>query len=167
MQTLAATHTTTIEAASRIRFWTATMRKLFAAILILPFLFAGSQAITATDADAGARKKVKFVGKMFKKVERAGRKMSRQKGVVGKAGRLMRNTGRAGRKGTNAIGRGMSKGNRLVQRQLGKSKAGRQLLRVNKAYKRVRKNTLNRAFKRCQAQVCRDVKDGVNAWVPG
>jgi len=93
--------------------------------------------------------------------------MSRKKGLVGKLGRGMQKTGRAGRKGTGKVRKGMKSGSKFVNRQLGKSKAGRGLRKGMKMYKKARKNTLNKAFKRCKAEFCNDAKDVVDAGLPG
>ena len=141
------------------------IRTLLTALAVLLTLVLAPMA--STPAEAGFGKKAKFAGKMFGKLEKAGRKMSRKKGLVGKLGKGLRAGGRAGRKGAGKIGKGTKFVKRGVRRGLSKSKAGRGVLKAGKAYKNARKSTLNRAFKRCRADFCNDARDAVDAYVPG
>jgi len=140
-------------------------------IVALVLAFTTVSLSTSTPAEAGIGKKIKVgtkvLGKGFRKMEKAGRKLSRKKGVVGKLGRAMKKTGRAGRKGTNGVRRGMKTGSRFVNRQLGKSRVGRGIKKVHRGYKKVRRNSVNRAFKRCNASFCEDAKELTDAFVPG
>lgn len=141
-------------------------------IFVLPFFaffftFSSIQAITITQAEAGIGKKLKVGKKVFRKVEKVGRKLSKKKGIVGKVGKGLQKGGRAGRKSTGKVLKGMNRAKRVVNKQLSKSKAGRAVQKGARIYKKARKSTLNRAFKRCKASVCDDIKDGVDAYVPG
>ncbi|MEM7302348.1 MAG: hypothetical protein AAF468_14795 [Pseudomonadota bacterium] len=132
------------------------------------FLAVTTTSLTAVPkAEAGVSKKVKLVGKGFSKLEKAGRKLSRKKGVVGKVGKVMRGTGRAGRKSARKLRRGMKKGGRFVNRQLGKSRAGRGVRKAVRTYRKARKSTINRAFKRCRTEACNDIRDVADAAIPG
>ncbi|MEL6734762.1 MAG: hypothetical protein AAFO98_02620 [Pseudomonadota bacterium] len=147
------------------------LRLAFMSLLALFVVVAAPITSGHSQAEAGLLKKVKtgakFAGKGFKKMERAGRKMSRKKGIVGKIGKGMRKVGRGGRMASGGVRKGISKGQRAVGRQLGKSKLGRGVMKANKGYKKLRRNGLNKAFKRCNAQWCEDAKDGIDAVVPG
>ncbi|MEM8749167.1 MAG: hypothetical protein AAGF28_02625 [Pseudomonadota bacterium] len=144
---------------------------------VLPFLamfvaLAGMQAVTTTPAEAGVLKKVKigskWAGKGFRKMEKAGRKMSKKKGIAGKLGKAMQKTGRGGRKASKGLRKGISKGQRAANRQLAKSKVGRGALKAGKAYKKARKSTIGKAFKRCKnTEVCEGLQDGADFLIPG
>lgn len=140
-------------------------------ILALFVIMAAPIASGQGQAEAGLLKKVKtgakFAGKGFRKMERAGRKMSRKKGIVGKLGKGIRTVGRGGRKASGGVRKGISSGQRAVGRQLGKSRVGRGIVKANKGYKKLRRNGLNKAFKRCNTEWCQDAKDGIDAVVPG
>ena len=136
-------------------------------VMALIFAFSTLSLTTSTPAEAGFGKKVKVAGKVFKKVEKAGRKLSKKKGVIGKLGKGMQKSGRAGRKGTHVLRKGMKKANGAVNRQLAKSKLGRGIQKGANAYKKVRKSTVNKAFKRCRTELCNDARDVVDAAVPG
>ncbi|MEL6966218.1 MAG: hypothetical protein AAGM04_02450 [Pseudomonadota bacterium] len=152
-------------------FTAVVLKPLSALLLAIAMLFALPALIGTHQAEAGLLKKVKtgskFVGKGFRKMERAGRKLSRKKGIVGKFGKSMRKVGRGGRKATRGLRKGVSRGQRAMNRQLSKSKAGRGMLKAGRAYKKFRKNKVNRAFKRCRAEWCEDVRDGADALIPG
>ena len=151
-------------------FKTSLARTTRAVILTLMALFAAltfQSTVTPTAAEAGIGKKVKLAGKAFRKVEKVGRKLSRKKGIVGKIGKGMKKVGRSGRKGTGKLRKGIRIVKKAGKRQLAKSKVGRGVLRAGKTVKRVRKNSLNRAFRKCKTNFCNNAKEAADAYIPG
>ncbi len=76
-----------------------------------------------------AKKKVEFglkiVGKGLAKVEKAGKAAQKKRGIVGKAGGILKNAAKGGEKGVKWAEKGIGKVTKGANRLIGKSKLGR------------------------------------------
>ena len=134
-------------------------RFLLMPLMAFTLVFGVAQTASPSTAEAGVKSKVfkkglKGAGKVFRKMEKAGRRAQRKGGLVGKAGKAMSKFGRAGRKGTQGIRKGMRKFKRGKNKLIGRTKVGRVVQKGFRKAKRFQKEKIDRAFRKCKSKAC-------------
>jgi hypothetical protein len=145
------------------------------AILLLGFTFAFAPSFLPTGlidtAHAASKKKkaeagLKFIGKTLTNLEKAGRKAQKKRGIVGKAGGILKNSAKAGNKGVTAAKKGLNKVSRGTNKMISKSKVGRGLQKGYRKAGRWQNKQINKAFRKCRGKACNFGKKAVEFAAP-
>lgn len=158
---------------SRQKYFTSFAKALAVPLLALTFVVAPSFTPTAHVgvAHAGSLKKkvqvgLKFVGKGLAKVEKAGEAAQKKRGIVGKAGGILKNVAKGGEKGVKGAEKGIGKVSKGANRLIGKSKLGRT---AQKAYRKAgnwQTKQINKAFRNCRGKACNLAEGAVKFAAP-
>ena len=156
---------------SRQKYFKSFAKALAVPLLALTFVLAPSFTPTGHVDIAhakSAKKKVEFglkiVGKGLAKVEKAGKAAQKKRGIVGKAGGILKNAAKGGQKGVKAAEKGIGKVTKGANRLIGKSKLGRT---AQKAYRKAGKwqtKQINKAFRNCRGKAC-NIAEGAAKFV--
>ena len=148
-------------------------KQLAVPLLGLALVFAPSVLPTAhiDTAQAASKKKkveagLKFTGKTLTNLEKAGRKAQRKRGIVGKAGGILKNSARAGNKGVRGAQRGLNKVSRRTNKVISKSKVGRSLQKGYRKAGRWQNKQIDKAFRKCRGKACNLGKKAVKFGAP-
>lgn len=154
----------------------ATLRTMFTKSVMVPAMafmlaFAGvSLSVSAPAQAASAKKKVefglKFSGKAFRNLERAGRKAQRKRGIGRIGGGILKAVGKGGRGVTRGLSRGVRGVTRTGRRAMSRSKIGRGIQKGFRKAGRWQNKQINRAFRKCRGKACRFTKGAVKFVAP-
>ena len=145
------------------------------AIPLLGFTFAFAPSFLPIEridtAQAASKKKkveagLKFTGKTLTRLEKAGRKAQRKRGIVGKAGGILKNSARTGNRGVTAARKGLNRVSRGTNKMVSKSKVGRGLQKGYRKAGRWQNKQINRAFRKCRGKACNFGKKAVKFAAP-
>ncbi len=121
-------------------------------------------------AEAGAKKKVQFLGKGLGKVggflEKAGRKAQAKRGIGKHVGGILKNTGKGFKKSGKGINKGVRNVSRGTNKFLNKSKVGRSAKNAWRNVKQRQDQAINRAFGKCGGRFCKGARQGVRLFAP-
>ena len=136
-------------------------KQLAIPLLAVTFALAPSflpTGLVDTAQAAGAKKKVevglKFTGKTLTKLEKAGEKAQRKRGIVGKVGGILKNSAKAGEKGVNAAEKGINTASRGADKLISKSKVSRGLQKGYRKAGEWEDKGINKAFRKCRGKAC-------------
>ncbi len=122
---------------------------------------------SAEPASAGKVKKVQkglsFAGKTLTKLEKAGRKAQKKRGIVSKVGGgILKNAAKGANKVVRGTKRGIGKASRGAKKLVSKSKVGRAAQKGYRKARRFQNKAIKKAFKKCRGKVCKGAKGVVN-----
>ena len=146
-------------------------RFLLMPLMAFTLAFGIVETASPSSAEAGVKSKVlkkglKGAGKVFRKIEKAGKRAQRKGGLAGKAGKAISKFGRAGRKGTQGIRRGMRKVKHAKNKLIGRTKVGRAVQKGVRKARRFQQEKIDRAFRNCKSKACRFGKGVVKTAAP-
>lgn len=154
----------------------ASLRTTFTKSVMVPAMafmlaFAGASLSTSAPAQAASAKKkvefgLKFTGKTFRNLERAGRKAQRKRGIGRVTGGILKAVGKGGRGVTKGISRGVRGVSRATNRAISKSKVGRGIRNGFRKAGRWQNKQINRAFRNCRGKACKFTKGAVKFVAP-
>ena len=108
----------------------------------------------------------KFVGKGFAALEKAGRKAQKKRGIVGKAGGILKNSGKAGKNVTSKFNKGVSKASNAGNKLVRKTKIGRKADNAVRKAGKWQNKQINKAFRKCRGTACNLGKEAVKFVAP-
>jgi hypothetical protein len=133
-------------------------------LLAFTFSFAAAENVSPNHAFAAskaekAKKGLKFTGKAFDKLRKAGEKAQQKRGISKGFGKAMANIGRSGGKATKGLSKGIGKVQKGTSKILSKSKAGRAMQKGYRNAGKWQNKQINKAFRNCRGRACQFGKD--------
>ena len=144
---------------------TNTTRRSLKSLIAMPMIaialvFTAANVTTVTPAEAGKVKIVMKGSKMvLKGIGKAGSKLSKKKGVVGKIGKGMQKASKKGQKG-------LKKADGAVKKAMRKTKLGRKIDNGFRNAQRFQQKQIDKAFSKCKRKGCRIAKGAVEVAAP-
>lgn len=146
-------------------------KSLVLGIAAAALAFGGAALMASSPAMAASKGKqvqfgLKFAGKTFQNLERAGRKAQQARGIAKPVGGILRGVGKAGRKGSEGLGKVVGGLGRGINKGLSKSKAGRALQNGYRGAQRFQNGVVDKAFRGCRGKACNFGKGAVKFLAP-